>query len=334
MRRLIVLAIALGVLLALVRYADLTAVATALASMPRASQVLLLGLLLASVLTRAARWSYYLRSAALPIRRRDAMSSYLGALSTSWLPGGSLLAARLAQEHGQVRMRQAAPALFIRLVADLLVVAGLTLALMLASQQARDQFLVPAAGLALAGLLITMSRSARVWVVVDRLLGRFRLSRRWRSQEIDIQVRVQALMRGRVLATGVLWSLATTGQVVLILWVLVNALTVRGLTLPEAARIHVTAATVGVLAPIGVGVSVGDSSQAQLLNALGIGWVRVVFLLLTLRSLTLLLQTSVGVTTLLLWYRPWLAATLEVSRRGRATRRWAGHVWHRGRRDA
>lgn len=333
MRRLIVLGLTLGVLLVLARYADPSAVAVAVASMPRTSQLLLAGLLLASALTRAARWSYYLRSAALPIRRRDAISSYLAALSISWLPGGSLLAPRLAQEHGQVYMREAAPALVIRVIADLLVVASLTFAMMLGTHQPRDRLLIPVAGLALAGLLITMSRSARVWAFIDRLLGRFRLTRRWRSKEIDIQVRVQALMRRRVLATGMLWSLATTALSVLILWVLVNALTVRGITFPEATRIHVTVATVGVLAPIGIGVSIGDSSQAQLLNTLGMAWTRVVFVLVTLRSVTLLFQAIIGVTTLLLCYRPWLAAALAMPRRSRATRRWIGGAWSRRHRD-
>ena len=78
---------------------------------------------IARALAQAARWSYYLRSAELPIRRRDAMTSFLAGMSLGWLPGGGLIAARLAQEHGRVRMRQAAPALLVKLVADLFVVA-------------------------------------------------------------------------------------------------------------------------------------------------------------------------------------------------------------------
>lgn len=332
MRRLFALALVIAAAAALLRYADLATAVSAVASMSRRSLLSVLALLFVSALARAARWSYYLRSAGLRIRRRDAMTSFLAGMSLGWLPAGGLFAARLAQEHGNIRMRQAAPALFVKLVADLFVVATLAFGYGLADREPRNRLLIPIGGLAFAGLLVAMGRSARVWAFIDRLLWRFRLTRNWLSQEADIQARVKALMRARVLATGILFSLLTTALSILLLTVLVNGLTIRGITVREATAIHATAETVSKLAPIGIGFTVGDSSLVQMLNRLGIGWVRVIYLLLTLRSLNLLFKTGFGVVTLLACYRPLLFGTLDLPRRQRTTRRWAGYAWRRGRR--
>jgi putative heme transporter len=334
MRRLFAIALVLAVAAALLRYADIATAASAVVHMPRASLLAILALLLAIALARAARWSYYLRSAELRIRRRDAMTSSLGGMSLSWFPGGGLLAARLAQEHGDVRMRQATPALFVRIVADLFVIATLALGFGLSSRHSQDRLLIPICGLVFAGVLVAMGRSSRFWAFIDRLLLRFRLTRSWLSQEVDIQVRVQALMRVRVLATGVLFSLLTTTLSIALLVVLVNGLTVRGITPVEATTVHATAETVSELAPIGIGFTVGDSSLAQMLNGLGIGWTRVIYLLLTLRSLNLLFKTGIGVVTLLFCYRPLLFGALDLPRRRRTTRRWVGHAWRLGRRNS
>jgi uncharacterized membrane protein YbhN (UPF0104 family) len=332
MRRLFAIALVLAAAAALLRYADIATAASAVASMSRRSLLLVVVLLFVSALARAARWSYYLRSAGLPIRRRDAMTSFLAGMALGWLPAGGLFAARLAQEHGNIRMRQAAPALFVRIVADLFVVATLAFGCGLAVHEPRGRLLIPIGGLAFAGLMVAMSRSSRVWAFIDRQLGRFRLTRNWLSHEADIQARVKALMRTRVLATGMLFSLLTTALSILLMIVLVNGLTFRGITLLEATAIHTTAETVGKLAPIGIGFTVGDSSLAQMLNGLGIGWTRVIYLLLTLRSLNLLFKTGFGVVMLLACYRPLLFQTLDLPQRQRTTRRWAGYAWRRGRR--
>ena len=332
-RRLFTIALAIAAVAALLRYADIPTAVSALVSMPRTSLLAVLGLLFARALAQAARWSYYLRSAELPIRRRDAMTSFLAGMSLGWLPGGGLFAARLAQEHGHVRMRQAAPALLVKVVADLFVLATLAFGFGLAVREPRDRLLIPIAGLAFASLLVTMSRSQRLWDSIDRLLGRFRLTRNWLSQEADIHARVKALMRARVLATGILFSLLTTALSIMLLTLLVDGLTFRGITPLEAATIHATAETVGKLAPIGVGFTLGDSSLAQMLNGLGIGWIRVLYLMLTLRSLNLLFRTGFGAMTLVACYRPLLFAALDLPRRQRTTRRWAGYAWRRGRQE-
>lgn len=334
MRRIFVIVLFIAAIAALLRYADLTTAASAVAHMPRLSLLAVVGLLAGNTLARAARWSYYLRSAGLDIRRRDAMTSSVAGMTLNWLPGGSLLSARLAQEHGDVLMRQAAPALFVRLVADVYVVASLAFACDFALDQPGGRMLIPILGLAFASVLVAMSRSARFWGFIDRLLRRFRFTRNWLSKEADIHARVRALMTLRVLTTGMLFSLVTTACSVMLLVVVLNGLTVRGITALEATSIHTTAETVSELAPIGVGVTVGDSSLARLINGLGIGWTRVVYLVLTLRTLNLLFKTGIGLLTLLIFYRPLLITALDLPRHRSTTRRWAGYAWRLGRRDS
>ena len=70
-------------------------------------------------------------------------------------------------------------------------------------------------------------------------------------------------------------------------------MTVRGISLLEASTIHATAETVGVVVPVAAIFSVSDSSLASMLNSLGIGWVRVVFILLTMRSFGLIFRNAI-----------------------------------------
>jgi uncharacterized membrane protein YbhN (UPF0104 family) len=327
MRRLIVIALFIAGIAAVIHFADFGTATAAMADMPRRYLVLIVALLTISALVRAWRWSYYLRAAGLDIAWHDGVTSYLASMSASALPASSLLSARLAQEHGHVRMREATPALFVSYVADALALSALALGFSVITHQPPGRYAIPVAGLALSGVLIAMGRSARVWKWVDRLLGRFRLTRRWQSKEADVHERVAALMRPSVVARGAIISLLTTLLSILLLMMYVNALTVRGVTLLEASTVHTTAETVGVVVPVAAIFSVSDSSLAGMLNALGIGWVRVVFILLTMRSFSLIFRTLFGTTVLVTSYRPLLLSALNVRGRAGTARRHCGRVW-------
>src|SRR5690606_26941910 len=101
---------------------------------------------------------------------------------------------------------------------------------LLATRQPGPTFVLPAIGLAMAGVLIAMGRSQRVWYFVDRLLARSRLTRGWLPKESNIQARVSALMRSSVIARGVLLSITTTVISVLVLVIVVRGLTFSGIT--------------------------------------------------------------------------------------------------------
>ena len=220
MRRFIVIALIIAGIAAVIHFADFGTSTRAMADMPRRYLALIVFLLTASALMRAIRWSFYLRSAELDISWKDGVTSYLAAMSASALPGGSLLSARLAQEHGQVRMRQATPALFVSYVADAIALSLSALTLSFVTHQPATRFLIPLAGLVLSTVMIAMGRSVRVWRAVDRLLGRIRFTRRWQSKEADVHERVSALVRPGVVARGVLLSLVHDDTSILLLLVM------------------------------------------------------------------------------------------------------------------
>jgi len=322
-RRLVTMVLALAAVIAVIRYADFTTLWSAIVGMPRTALLLLVGLLAAGALVKAARWTFYLRSADLNVSWSAGLTSYLAGMSATALPGGSLLSARLAQEHGDVKMRQAAPAIFVSLVADAIAISSLALVMTAVTHQERGRYVIPIIGLLMSVVFVTMGRSGRVWRFVDRLLARFRPTRGWLPKEADVHARVAAMMRTTVLLRGVALSIVTTLISIVFLIVLVNALTVRGIRPLEAATVHSTAETVGVVLPIGFGLSISDSSLAGLLNSLGIGWVRVMFIVLAMRSLNTLFRTVAGTLTLVIFYHGLLRETLAIERRTRRVRRGA-----------
>jgi hypothetical protein len=60
---------------------------------------------------------------------------------------------------------------------------------------------------------------------------------------------------------------------------------------------------------------------------LGIGWVRVVFILLTMRTFGVLFKTAFGTSVLFACYRPLLLSALALPERARAARRRCGRAW-------
>jgi hypothetical protein len=301
---------------------------SAVVDMPRTALLLLVSILAVSTLVKAVRWAFYLRSAGLNISWTGGLTSYLAGMSATALPGGSFLSARLAQEHGDVRMREAAPAIFISMVADASAISLLALGMSTITDQGRGRFAIPMIGLLMAFVFVAMGRSERVWRFVDRLLGRFRPTRGWLPKEADIHERVSAMMRTPVLLRGVGLSILTTLLSIVFLYVVVNALTFRGIRVLEAAAIHTNAETVGFVLPISFGISVSDSSLVGMLNSLGIGWVRVMFIVLAIRSLNIIFRTVVGTVMLIVCYHGLLRSTMALERRTRGVRR---HAWYVGR---
>ncbi|MDQ3549352.1 MAG: lysylphosphatidylglycerol synthase domain-containing protein, partial [Chloroflexota bacterium] len=123
MRRIILIVIATAVLAAAIFYVDFSTLWSALAGLTTTTVVLLVILLFTGALVKSLRWAFYLRAAQLDISWRDGMTTYLAGMAAGAIPGGSWLPARLAQEHGSVRMRQAAAGLFVGFVADMIALA-------------------------------------------------------------------------------------------------------------------------------------------------------------------------------------------------------------------
>lgn len=325
MRRLIFFIIVIAAIVAIVRFVDFGTFWTAIAGMSTASLVAVIVLMSISAIVKGLRWAFYLRAARLEISWRDGMTSYLAGMSAGALPGGSWLPARLAQEHGNVHMREAAAGLFVGFVADSLGISLLAYAGMLLVHQPGGRFVLPIFGLVIASTLIAMGRSERVWKFIARLLSRSRITRGWIPKEADIQQRVSALMRARVISRGVGFSMTTTLLAVAMFYVLANELTFTGIGAREALFVHAVSESAAMVIPIPGGYGISDSSMAGLMGSLGIGWVRATFVVLAIRSFDLLFKTIVGSIMLVIFYHRLLASVLKVRRRARV-------AWHYGRR--
>lgn len=324
--RITLILVVFATLVGLALLTDFQLLVRALEAMPAPTLALLIGVFLAGAVLKGFRWAFYLRSARLNIRWRDGATSYLAGMSTSPLPGGSWLAPRLAQEHGEVRMRQAAPALFVSFIVDAITVPSLVLALFIITNQPRYSFAIPATGIVLGLVLLAMGRSSRVWSLVARLLDRTRITRRWLPKERDIQMRVQALMRPRVLLGGIAFSLGATIMSAWFLYVIVNGLVIHHVTVAESLWIHSVSEAASIAIPIPGGFGVTDSSIAGMLAGTGIGLRRATFLALALRSFSTGLRVIFGSIVLFVRYDQFLLNALDIRSRSRKAYRRASTV--------
>jgi uncharacterized membrane protein YbhN (UPF0104 family) len=330
MRRLILIIIAVAALAAVVFYVDFTTFYEAIRGLDRQTLLLLSVLLGISAAVKAVRWAFYLRAARLDISWGDGMKSYLGGMSAGALPGGSWLPPRLAQEHGTVHMREAAAALFVGFVADMIALSLLAWASMFALRQEGPRFLLPTAGVVLATILIGMGRSERLWYFIYRLLARFRVTRGLLPKEADIHGRVRALMRPAVVARGVGFCIVTTLLSGSVIYLLANGLTFRGVSPLEALYVQSASENAAIVMPVPGGIGVSDSSAAGMLNSLSIGWVRATFIVLTIRSVDILFKTTVGAFFLVLFYHRLLWSVVALQRRSRVARYHMRRAWRRG----
>ncbi len=323
MRRLVFFIIVIAAVIAVARFVDFSTFWSAITGLSTETLIAVIALMSVSAIVKGLRWAFYLRAAKLDISWRNGMTSYLAGMSAGALPGGSWLPARLAQEHGNVHMREAASGLFVGFVADSLGISLLAYVGMLLVHQPGGRFALPISGLVIASTLIAMGRSERVWKFIARLLSRSRLTRGWIPKEADIQQRVSTLMRPSVIARGVAFCVTTTLLAVAMFYVLANALTFTGIGAREALFVHSVSESAAMVIPIPGGYGISDSSMAGLMGSLGIGWVRATFVVLAIRSFDLLFKTIVGSIMLVVFYRPLLASVLKVRSRASA-------AWHYG----
>lgn len=326
LKRVSLILVAFATLIGLIVLADIELLVQVLDALPASSLAFLIGIFLIGAVLKGLRWAFYLRSARLDIRWRDGMTSFLAGMTTSPLPGGSWLAPRLAQEHGIVRMRQAAPALFVSFIVDAITLPTTVLILFIVTDQSRYSFAIPVIGIALGLVMLAMGRSTRVWNLVARVLDHSRFTRRWLPQERDVQMRVQALVRPRVLLGGIAFSFGATVLSAAFLYALVTSLTFRGITPGEALWIHSVSETAGIAIPVPGGIGVIDSSITGMLTQHSIGLRRATFLALVLRSSEAAFRVLFGTLVLVVRYDRFLLNALDIRGRTRGAYRHACKV--------
>lgn len=312
MKRFIILALIIAVAIFFYLVVDLESMSSAILSMSAESVFILLLLLLANEIVKGLRWAFFLRSSNLDISTFDALTSYLAAQAGTALPGGSLLGARLAQEHGNVKMRQATASLVGQTFADAFALSVMATIAILATTQRSIQLFIPLLTVAGAIFAVQVIRNRRLGDRVLAFLGRFRLTRRVVPQSDDFREYTVVLMRFRVLLGGAVYSIGATILSTAILLVLALSLTDRGLHPFEALYAHSFSTVARVLVPVPGGYGVSDGSLTGLLNYLGIGLARATFVALAYRTVILVFRTIFGALVLVARYPHLLVGQLRV----------------------
>ena len=304
MKRLVFFVAILASVLAIAVLTDLSALMTALLSLSAGTALSLLIVLLANEILKGLRWAFYLRAAHLDIRVIDGLTSYLAAQAATAIPGGSVLSARLVEEHarGRVRMRQAAPGLIVQMFGDFLAVSVLATAAILLTEQRPVQLLIPALAAVITTVLIAVFRSERPAEWLLRAMSQRRITRRLVPTEEDFRIHLKRMLRSGVLTGGTVFSVGTTLLSVTVVCILVNALTVRGVVFAEGLYVHSFSMLAHLFVPTPGGIGASDASLAGMLNYIGIGLGRATFIALTYRSVGVLFRTAIGMVTLLALY--------------------------------
>ncbi|TVR75979.1 MAG: UPF0104 family protein [Sphaerobacteraceae bacterium] len=312
MKRFIIIALIIAAAIFFYAVADLESMSSAILSMSAESVFILLLLLLANEIVKGLRWAFFLRSSKLDISTFDALTSYLAAQAGTALPGGSLLGARLAQEHGNVKMRQATASLVGQTFADAFALSVMATIAIVATSQRNIQLFIPLLTAIGAIAVVQVLRNRGLGDRVIAFLGRFRLTRRVVPQSDDFREYVAVLMNFRTLVGGSIYSIGATILSTAILLVLALSLTERGLHPFEALYAHSFSTVARVLVPVPGGYGVSDGSLTGLLNYLGIGLARATFVALAYRTVIMVFRTIFGALVLVARYPHLLVGQLRV----------------------
>ena len=312
MKRLIVIALIIAVAIFFYVVADLEAMSSAILSMSAEAVFVLFLLLLANEIVKGLRWAFFLRASGLDISTWDSLMSYLAAQAGTALPGGSLIGARLAQEHGNVKMRQATASLVAQTFADAFALSLMATIAIIATAQRNIQMFIPILTIIGAVLVIHVLRNRPLGDRVIAFLGKYRLTRRAVPQSDDFRDYVAVLMNYPTLLLGSIYSLGATILSTAILLVLAVSLTERGLHPFESLYAHAFSTVARVLVPVPGGYGVSDGSLTGLLNYLGIGLAMSAFVALAYRTVIMVFRTIFGALVLVARYPHLLVGQLRV----------------------
>lgn len=312
MKRLIIALIAIGSAVAFILFANLESLSSAVFSMPASTLLLLVTLLAGNELLKGVRWSYLLRSSHLRIRRTDAITSYLASGAATALPGGSVLSARLAEEHGQIRMHQAFSSLVAQVIADFFSPAAIAAVAILLTGQRPLQLIIPAVTIGIGFGCIAIVRSRQIANYVTRFLLRWRITRRFVPEEYDFWEHSALLMRPRVMLNTVGFGIVSTVISAITLWIITNAMIEHRVTFNEVLYAHSFSVVARHIIPVPSGIGVSDASLAGVLNYIGIGLARATFIALAYRTIGLIFRTFLGLLVLIARYPYLLVGSLRV----------------------
>jgi len=301
-KRAIILVLIAATGVALYRFTDLESLSSAILSMSGTALLLLLFLLFANSIIQGGRWAFLLRASGLKIRYRDGITSFLGSQAATAIPGGSLLSARLAREHGNMRTSEAVSGFVGQAVGDLWGVSALAVAGILLTEQRHIQLFIPGIALIASAVLIAVARSARLRNWTFSVARRWRITRRFLPDQEGFLTRSAALMRPKTLLITTCFSIVSTAMAALTLLIIVRTLTVRGMSIDESIYTHSLSILTRMAVPIPGGYGVSDISLTGMLNYIGIGLARAAFIAIAIRSIGLIFRTCLGLLVLIVRY--------------------------------
>ncbi len=312
MKRVVIVLLTIASAVAFVYFANLESLSTAIFSMPATSLLLLIGLLLLNEVVKGSRWAYLLRASKLPIRHIDGVTTYLASMSASALPGGSMLSARLAEEHGKIRMHQTFSSFVALGVSDFFAPAGIAMSAIILTGQRPVQIVMPVVTIMMGLTGIALFRSARLAGWVTKFLMRWRLTRRYVPQEADFWDRASLLMHRKVIVNAVGYSVISTMLSASILWLIANAMIERNISYGDGVYAHTFSMVARQIIPVPGGLGISDASLAGVLNFIGIGLARAAFIALAYRTVGLIFRTFLGLLVLIARYPYLLVGPLRV----------------------
>lgn len=265
---------------------------------PRSVGVVLLVLLLRELI-KAARWSYYLRVAGVPISRSDGVANFLAGQAVGALPLGEVLRARLLREHG-VPAYDVIPVVTMQVVCDVVAFALIAL---LGAYRGIIVWWLALLPLALPFVLAALFSSDRIAASVGRMLARHRMTARFVSAEDDVRVQVRRLLRPLPLLCGVALSFVVSAASAFVLLTLVDDLSRWTLGFGDAIVAYALSTLAGIVTLVPGGWGVTDGSLGGLLNLFGAGAGIALSVALVYRFLDILFRTLIGMVVLFARYR-------------------------------
>lgn len=284
---------------------------------PRGPLLICAALIFLNELCKGARWGTFLRASGVRIRMTDAISTSMASQALTVMPCHDLLAARLVEEHRQgkraPKMRQAAPALVARWIADAIALSIIVTIGVWYYKSFAAYTLIPVP-VALGVAYVFRAKTPARWMA--RQLSRWSKTQKLVRSEADFHRASRRVMRFQPLAAGVLYSMCCTTLSALMLYTLVRGFGGTILSVPEALVAHALSTFAAMISFVPNGFGVADGSIAGWLHFFGVGARRVVLVTLTLRLINIVVRTAIGVATLLTRYRfMWEGGTRQLLRR-------------------
>ncbi len=288
-----------------------------LAHVPRIPLAICALLLFCNEIVKGARWGTFLRASGVRIGTGDAITTSMASQALAVLPGHDLLAARLVEEHSrgryQPKMRQAAPALVARWIADAIALS-IVVTVGVAYYKSFTPYTLIPIPLAIGIALLFRSKTPARWIA--RQLSRWSRTRKLVRSEADFHRAARRVMRPRPLAAGVLYSTVCTFLSATMLFTLTRGFGSSALSLPAALVTHSLSTLTAMISFVPCGFGVADGSTAAWMHFFGVGTGHIVLVALTMRLVNIVVRTAIGIATLLTRYQGmWEGSTRQFVRR-------------------